>query len=253
VKRIVILGASVLALAACGTQPVPNSAQGVGFNDYALYEVERAQREAQLRGTAFPRTTTPTTAIVPPTAAIVPPTSGAVQSNTVQSNAGLSTAELAAAGIFVDGGGAAPRAAATNTAAAPIGGNADISDEQDFRAVTSRESIESDAQRRARQAQAYQLIEATDLPDRNGSAGPNIVQFALQAPNNLGESVFNRSGFNADTRFARNCAKYGTPDDAQRDFISAGGPQRDRMGIDPDGDGFACGWDPQPFRVLAGN
>ncbi len=225
-KRIVILGISALALTACATQPVPDSGQGVGFNDYAEYELERAQREAELRGTPIPTGT-----------AIVPPVT-----------TGVTSSDLAAAGINTGGTDETPPVVAEVD---PLTGNSEISDEQSFSAVTSRESIESDAERRARQAAAYQLIEATSLPDRNGNVGPNIVQYALQAPNNRGESVFDRAGFSGEGRFTRNCAKYRTPDEAQRDFISRGGPQRDRLGIDPDGDGFACGWDPQPFRVLA--
>ena len=29
--------------------------------------------------------------------------------------------------------------------------------------------------------------------------------------------------------------------------------ERDRMGLDPDGDGFACAWDPAPFRLARQN
>ena len=36
---------------------------------------------------------------------------------------------------------------------------------------------------------------------------------------------------------------------AQEAFLKAGGPERDRYGLDPDGDGFACRWDPTPFRA----
>lgn len=220
VKNIVILGVSLLALAAC-EQQVPNSGEGVGFNDYAEYELERARREAQLQGTPLP-----------PAGPIVAPTGD-----------GVSSDDLAAAGINAD----TPAAEPTGTLAS----NPEISDEQSFDAVAGRESIESDAERRARQAAAYQLIEATALPDRNGNVGPNIVQYALQAPNDRGEPVFDRGGLSGEGRFQRNCAKYRTPDDAQRDFLSRGGPQRDRLGIDPDGDGFACGWEPQAFRAIA--
>ena len=224
-KKITIIGASLLALAACDKQ-VPDSGAGVGFSDYAQYEVDRARREAALQGTTGPT--------LAQNGAIVPPAPG------------VSTTELAAAGI-------APVEVSETTAEAQtaLASNPDISDEQSFSAVASRESIESDAERRARQAAAYQLIEATALPDRSGNAGPNIVQYALQAPNDRGEPVFDRSSISGEGRFQRNCAKYRTPDDAQRDFISRGGPQRDRLGIDPDGDGFACGWDPQAFRAFA--
>jgi len=239
VKKTIILGVGLLALAAC-EQQVPNSGEGVGFNDYAQYEIERAEREASLRGA-------PAAANTP----VLPPA------------VGVSTSELAAAGINT-GPNTGPNTGANTGAnlsvddtadvtAAPIGSNPDISDEQNFSAVASRESIESDAERRARQAAAYQLIEVTDLPDRSGNTGPNIVQYALQAPNDRGEPVFTRAGLSGEARFQRNCAAYRSPDDAQRDFLSRGGPQRDRLGIDPDGDGFACGWDPQAFRALAGN
>ena len=223
-EKFAILTVSILALSACAPQ-VPDSGEGVGFNDYAEYELEleRARREAALQGTSGPT--------ISQNGAIVPP------------SAGVSTTELAAAGIDTQTVPDVPNVA--------LGSNPEISDEQNFAAVASRESIESDAERRERQAAAYQLIEATALPNRPGNAGPNIVEYALQAPNNRGEEVFTRTGLSGDSRFQRNCAKYRTPDDAQRDFLTRGGPLRDRLGIDPDGDGFACGWDPQAFRTIA--
>ena len=219
-KKIAFFCVILFAMGACDPQ-IPDSGEGVGFNDSADYELERTRREAALQGTPLP--TGP--AIVPPNAE------------------GVTTSDLAAAGI---GGGTSDAPGQTALASNP-----DISDEQNFDAVANRESIESDAERRARQAAAYQLIEATALPVRNGRVEPNIVQYALQAPNNRGESVFGRSGLSGESRFQRNCAKYRTPDAAQRDFLTRGGPQRDRLGIDPDGDGFACGWDPQAFRAIA--
>ena len=239
-KSIVISVIGAVALTACGPQQIPDSGQGVGFNDYGLYELERAEREVELRGgTPFP-TAAPTSTSAP----ILPPNVQTPISPPVSN--GVSTSDLAAAGINTN-------PSPTAVAPAALEGNSEISDEQSFNAVSSRESIESDAQRRERQAAAYQLIEVTSLPNREGTSEPNIVQYALQAPNNRGESVFSRSGFSRESKFVRNCAQYRTPDDAQRDFIARGGPQRDRLGIDPDGDGFACGWDPQAFRALAGN
>ena len=47
----------------------------------------------------------------------------------------------------------------------------------------------------------------------------------------------------------RNCAKYVSDAAAQEAFLKTGGPERDRYGLDPDGDGFACRWDPTPFRA----
>lgn len=235
-KRGLILGVSLLVLTACAAQQVPDSGAGVGFGDFADYELERAQREAALRGQ-------PLSASDP----ILPNAGGA---------APISSGELAAAGIDNSGDDARRTQgvqASPGNAAPSLASNPGISDEQNFDAVAERESIESDAERRARQAAAYTLVEATDLPDRTGATGPNIIQYALQAPNDRGQTVYTRSGLSGERRFQRNCAKYRTPDEAQRDFLSRGGPERDRLGIDPDGDGFACGWDPQPFRTVANN
>ena len=40
---------------------------------------------------------------------------------------------------------------------------------------------------------------------------------------------------------------------AQIDFLAKGGPERDRLGVDPDGDGYACAWNPAPFRAAVRN
>lgn len=123
-----------------------------------------------------------------------------------------------------------------------------ISDENDFAAVSGRQSIESDAERLAQQRSQYQVMEPTALPSRT-SSGPNIVEYALSSTNAVGQSLFKRSSFSSEAKFIRNCAKYPSSDMAQLDFLSKGGPTRDRMGVDPDGDGFACAWDPTPFRA----
>jgi len=86
------------------------------------------------------------------------------------------------------------------------------------------------------------------LPTRSGAEGPNIVQFALSTRNARGEKAYSRSGLAGSARFQRNCGKYASPDLAQEAFLRSGGPERDKMGIDPDGDGFACSWDPSPYR-----
>ena len=44
------------------------------------------------------------------------------------------------------------------------------------------------------------------------------------------------------------CARYPSPEAAQQAFLSSGGPKRDPKNLDPDGDGFACYWDPTPFQ-----
>jgi hypothetical protein len=148
-------------------------------------------------------------------------------------------------------------ASPSNAAPALVGAmpsirNTGISDEQDFAAVSSRESIESDAARRAAQAAQYQVMQPQALPDAPASTGPNIVEYALSAPNSRGQQWYSRFAFAREGRQLRNCAEYQSPDEAQRDFLARGGPERDPRGLDPDGDGFACAWDPAPFRAAVG-
>jgi len=123
-----------------------------------------------------------------------------------------------------------------------------MSEETNFDAVSGERSIESDAALIARNRAQYQVVQPQALPQRSGNATPNIVQYALESTHPIGTQVFRRPGLNKDTRYQRACAKYASPDQAQIAFLSKGGPQRDRLGVDPDGDGYACGWDPRPFR-----
>ncbi|MXX89649.1 MAG: hypothetical protein F4Y68_10465 [Boseongicola sp. SB0665_bin_10] len=124
-----------------------------------------------------------------------------------------------------------------------------ISDEQDFEAVSSRETIESDRDRLQRQREALRVVEPEELPVRPDGSEPNIVAYALSATNEVGEPVYRRSGGFNETRYNRACTRYGWTDRAQAAFLEAGGPEHDWKGLDPDGDGFACNWDPNPFRI----
>ena len=79
---------------------------------------------------------------------------------------------------------------------------------------------------------------------------PVLVRYAFAAQHAPGQAVYTRSGGSA-SQAARVCASYASADAAQTAFLAAGGPQRDPRGMDPDGDGFVCGWDPAPFRKSA--
>lgn len=122
-----------------------------------------------------------------------------------------------------------------------------VSDEQDFNAVKSRESIASDAQRIECNREQYVVVQPGALPTRSGAEGPNIAEYALQTTNPPGVKLYSRPPFYL-TNPEKACAAFASPDLAQQAFLAAGGPQRDRKALDPDGDGFACSWDPRPFR-----
>ncbi len=139
----------------------------------------------------------------------------------------------------------------TAVATTPLTDDADtgrISDEQDFDAVSNRQTIESDAARLKAQREAYLEIRYIDLPVRSDGLPPNIVEFALSTSNAVGEQVWDRIGIFSEKRHQTNCASYAHEDFAQEAFLANGGPQRNWQNLDPDGDGFACGWDPTPFR-----
>lgn len=87
----------------------------------------------------------------------------------------------------------------------------------------------------------------TDMTTQ-GAAGPNLAAYALAATNSLGQKVYARNGFKM-TSTEKACAKFVSSDLAQRAFLEKGGPVQDPGNLDPDGDGFACAWDPRPFQA----
>ncbi len=123
-----------------------------------------------------------------------------------------------------------------------------VSDEQDFSAVKGRETIASDKQRIECNRAQYVTVQPGALPVRPGDTGPNIAAFALATTNLPGVKAYGRPPFYL-TSPEKACAKFASPDLAQSAFLAAGGPQRDPKALDPDGDGFACSWDPRPFRI----
>lgn len=91
------------------------------------------------------------------------------------------------------------------------------------------------------------VVQPGPLPAR--PEGVNIALYANQTTNAVGESIYARP-VGARVGGVGNCGRFRDADAAQRAFLSGGGPERDRYGVDPDGDGFACKWDPAPYRAL---
>ncbi|SEO53933.1 hypothetical protein SAMN04490248_106176 [Salinihabitans flavidus] len=216
--RAIISGVALLALTACDPA-IPDSGPGIGFDNPANSPQMRERREAAVTGNALP----PAQAVSEEALATLERTQPETSRPAERSNLENVASEDA------DGG--------TNG----------ISDENDFQAVEDRRTIETDAERMARLRQQYKVIQPEAMPERSDT-GPNIVDYALSTTNPVGTRIYNRLGFNAEARFRRNCARYASPDKAQIAFLSLGGPEVDRRGLDPDGDGYACDWDPTPFR-----
>lgn len=231
VKNILLMSVAAAALAACAPavpdSGAPGPGRGVGFGNYDEYQKQQAARETQLNGG------------LPPAQAVSQETlDGSPASVADQTTAVLDATRPAAP---LDASPSNPPPAAVNS----VG----ISNENDFDAVGSQRTIEDDAARREALKAQYQQVQPTAVPTRNGGNGASLVGYALSTTNPVGQSLYRRSGINAQAKFTRNCAKYPSPDLAQAEFLQKGGPQRDRLGLDPDGDGFACSWDPAPFRA----
>lgn len=233
---------AILALSGCATSVPdsnPNAGGGVGFSDYENYSTQQ-QRNAQIQADRARRDAMLETQIaspIPEERAIAQDTLG-VLNDTNPNNATVSNTEVATTPL---------------TATTVASNNPGISDEQNFDAVASRETIESDRERLERQRANMQVIQPEAVPERpSGNAAPNIVTYALNTTNAVGQPVHRRSSrFNED-RYRRACAEFASGDQAQAAFLASGGPERDRRGLDPDGDGFACFWDPTPFRSARG-
>ena len=243
--RMIAAVAAIGALAACAA-PVPDSNpnSGVGFRSFDDYSAERAARDRALEARALAEAE----AMAPAAEEVViaQDTLGVLEATAPSQNTQVVTNS---ASTFTDGTAQASDPGAPLVGTVLLTGNPQISDEQNFDAVAARETIESDRDRLARQRATMQITQPEAVPDRpSGSTGPNIVAYALATTNRVGEARFQREGrFNQD-RYNRACTRYGWTDQAQAEFLASGGPERDRRGLDPDGDGFACRWDPTPFR-----
>jgi hypothetical protein len=250
-------------VAACSPN-IPNSAAGFDSSPFdpqpqsTLVEGQTINGDPLVPPAAVssePLTTAqaPLTALAP--AATAPAVTSAAAPATVASGTSDDIARETAAALSAaqSNSGVAPlEASPANPPPQPLS-NPGISDENDFAAVSGRETIESDAERIAQNKAQYLVVQPTDVPTRSGSDSPNIVSYALQTSNPRGTRVFTRAGINLQAKMQRNCAGYPSPDQAQIAFLSKGGPERDRMGLDPDGDGYACSWDPAPFRTAVKN
>lgn len=78
---------------------------------------------------------------------------------------------------------------------------------------------------------------------------PRVAAFAIRTTHQPGERQWRRNPLRADGQSI--CTQFPTRDQAQDRFLADGGPERDPNGMDPDGDGFVCGFDPAALRASA--
>lgn len=255
-----------LVLAGCAPS-VPDSGAGVGFQDYGEYQ---GDREAQLRGQGAARPDgidqpgapqrqpgAPLSAIAqlddpPPAASGV--STGRDDEPTAEALARAARDAIGAGEQQAEDGADPPqwRSAENSDDVGGVGSavpNNSVSD-QSFDADVPRAALdETEAERQARLRAEYQMVEPGDLPERTDDS-PNIVAYALRTSHRVGEQRHRRSPIQFRNH-DRACAEFVSQDLAQEEFLRRGGPDRDPLNLDPDGDGFACWWDPEPYRAAA--
>jgi len=262
---------AVLALAACDPQPpysnttTASQARGVGFGDYHAYL--RAQEElSRIRAQQVRQQATHAQN---PVMQGTPGQSGSASAQGGQGSIGAEA--VAALRPGAGSGGTSPQASTPQqqaqtqpqqqqAAGAPLsalapsaapgsggsgGGEAAPVSDQGFTPAP----FGTPQQNRVVERDFVPQVQVDSVPQ--GASGPNLFAYALSTRHNVGEQRYNRSNPLRWRRFERACAQYRTQDEAQEAFLAAGGPERDPNHLDPDGDGFACWWDPEPFRQAA--
>ncbi len=238
-----LLGACAFsALAACQPTAPEDSRFGVGFDP--AFDVPQSNVDAEL-AEPVPLPPGVSEAPLPGSDAELSAQTADVLARTSAQEAGAE--EIAAA---ANSGVLPLDASPSNPAPAVIDSSTGISRENNFDAVSGQRSIESDAARIAANRAQYQVIQPQALPERPTS-GPNIVAYALATKHPVGTALYKRSRFNAAGKYNRNCGQFKHQDQAQIFFLESGGPEKDPKGMDPDGDGYACTWDPSIYRNVS--
>lgn len=260
-KALIVIGTAAMVLAACDTSApysnvIDTTGRGVGFSDYAQYM--RAQEElSRIRSNEAAQARN----VQPPTNApqFAQPSSqqpssigqeavAAVRGDSqMQATPPMPSAPPQFPVAQQDVG--APLSALSPSApvqTASAGARTGVSEQQftpqPFGAAQPDRLIERDFVPQVR-------VSETEMSA--GAGGPNLFVYALSTQHNVGEQRYSRNHPLRWRRWEGACAQFSSQDLAQEAFLAAGGPERDPNHLDPDGDGFACWWDPNPFRQAA--
>ncbi len=278
-----IAGGALALLAACDPAPpysniIDTTGRGVGFSDYAQYmraqeELSRIRREevAQRRAQsaqngsasaqAQSQANEPAGIAQEALAAVRGGNSGQPQQTGDGSVPQLNSTPQAQAQAGQSQPAAQPQQAqsAQEPVGEPLSAIGPIGSDQPRQQGATGVSEQAFTPQPFGAAEPDQLVERDFVPqvrvnpDELGqsSGGPNLFVYALSTTHNVGDTRYNRSHPLRWRRWEAACAQFPTQDLAQEAFLAAGGPENDPNHLDPDGDGFACWWDPAPFRQAA--
>lgn len=251
-RASLVLAAMVLVSACTSSAPYSNvidtAGGGVGFSDYAQYmraqeELSRIRREEAATTRGQPGSMSQNAPV-----GFQPQGFGAAQPQTPPQAAPIgqpvATTSLAAtpqppvAQEFSTG---QTVAAAPAPAPAEQGVSTQSYQAQPFGTPTQNRVVRRDYVPQVR-------VTAAEAPS---ASGPNLFMYALSTQHPVGQERYSRRNPFRWNRWEAACAQYPHQDLAQEAFLAAGGPEKDPEHMDPDGDGYACWWDPAPFRRAA--
>ncbi|MDC3090300.1 hypothetical protein OA340_00185 [Paracoccaceae bacterium] len=95
---------------------------------------------------------------------------------------------------------------------------------------------------------AGRVVLEADGKEKIGVTSVNLALFARNVSNKVGEKIYFRNFLGTGVNSA--CKKFLNKNAAQIFFLKNGGPKNDYHNIDPDGDGFACKWNPEIYRKI---
>jgi hypothetical protein len=254
--RLPIVLVAVGLLSACTSNApysnvIDTAGSGVGFSDYAQYM--RAQEELSRIRRA--EAAAARTALVPPSGApeqvaFQPQGFGAAQTQMPQQaplGQPVAASPLQSQPLPQQVAQSPAQSFSTGQAlaAAPAPAETGVST-QSYEAQPFGTPIQNQVVRRDYVPQVR--VTAAEAP---AASGPNLFMYALSTQHNVGQERYSRRNPFRWNRWEAACAQYPHQDLAQEAFLAAGGPERDPEHMDPDGDGFACWWDPAPFRQAA--
>ena len=98
----------------------------------------------------------------------------------------------------------------------------------------------------AREKRIVVLSNSEEILSQNSAI--NIAVYARKTSNIIGERKYNR--VKVKNKKINPCLRFTSPDESQRFFLLKNGPSNDFWNLDPDGDGFACSWNPEPYRRI---
>lgn len=255
-NAMTLAGAALVLLSACDTSaPYSNTVdtqmRGVGFSDYSQYlraqeELARIRRAEEQRARSVP---TPPGAPQYGGAAMPPPTIGqeavaAVRARTEREAPAAPNTQAASAAPMPQQEQPIQTAAQQQQPQREAGVSEQQFTPQPFGTAQQNQLVQRDVVPQVR-------VSPEEMGQPSAGGAPNLFVYALSTRHNVGDVRYERSHPLRWRRWEAACARFPTQDLAQEAFLAAGGPERDPNHLDPDGDGFACWWDPAPFRQAA--